>query len=195
MQPLVSEPERRHFLGRLVREISRAELVAIEHAEREARRLGGNVPPVAALRVIAEHATAMRPRFHTIVSGYGIPAARGGLGAALASLRDLIVDRMVQGERAYRIALLDLRNGLDLVRLLREATRADQLLGLIRWCDDWMSARRSLVAHAERELAWFSEAHAPIEGLPGAGEPLGDTTIHGDGPTTSGDRPSSHDHR
>jgi len=197
MEHLVSEPERRHFLGRLVREISRAELVAIEHAAREAHRLG-DAPPVLALRAVAAHAAAMQPRLAAIVSGYGVPPARGGLGAVLAKLRDLVVDRIVQGERAYRIALLDLRNGLDLVKLLREATRGHQLLGMIRWCDDWLSARRPLVAHAERELAWFSAPPAPGDALPRVEAPPEGPPIHGDhgdGPTTSGDRPSSHDHR
>lgn len=198
MEHLVSEPARRHFLGRLVREISRAELVAIEHAARESHRLGEDAPPVIALRAIAAHAAAMQPRLAAIVAGYGVPPTRGGLGTVLAKLRDLVVDRIVQGERAYRIALLDLRNGLDIVKLLREATRGDQLLGMIRWCDDWLSARRPLLAHAERELVWFSAAAAPTDGadaIPRVEAPPGDPAIRGDGPTTSDDRPSSHDHR
>lgn len=188
MQHLVSEPERRRFLGRIVREVSRAELVAIEHAARETRRLGEDAAPAAALREIAAHATAMQPRFATIVAGYDVPCARGGLGAALASLRDLVVDRIVQGERAYRIAVLDLRHGLDIVKLLREATRNDQLLGVIRWCDDWLGVRRSLVSRAERELAWFAEAPA-----------LADAAARNDGLAEHlaprRDEPTSHDHR
>ena len=195
MEHLVSEPERRHVLARLVREVSRGEQVAIEHAAREARRLGEGAPPVVALHAIAEHAAVMRSRFAAIVSGYGVPAARGGLGAALATLRDLVVDRIVQGERAYRIVLLDLRNSVDTVRLLREAARADELLGLIRWCDDWMSARRPLLAHAERELAWFSETPALTGGAPHAEERHGEPPLHDGGPPTSNDRPSTHDHR
>jgi hypothetical protein len=195
MEHLVIEPERRHFLGRLVREISRAEQVAIEHAARESRRLGEEPPPAIALRALAAHAEAMQPRFAAMASGYGVPATRGGLGTALATLRDLIVDRIVQGERAYRIALLDLRNGLDLVKLLREAARGDRLFGLIRWCDDWLSARRPLLAHAERELTWFSAAAAPADAIPRVEEPAEEPGIHGDGPPSSGDRPSSHDHR
>lgn len=188
MQQLVSEPERRRFLGRVVREVSRAEMVAVEHAARESRRLGDDAPPAIALRAIAAHATAMQPRFNTIVAGYDVPLSRGGLGAALASLRDLVVDRIVQGERAYRIAILDLRHGLDIVKLLREATRNDQLLGVIRWCDDWLGARRSLVSHAERELSWFSatSAHADAGASDGAAADRAATHV---------DEPTSHDHR
>jgi hypothetical protein len=195
MEHLVSEPERRHVLARLVRGVSRGEQVAIEHAALEARRLGEDAPPAVALRAIAEHAAAMRSRFTAIISGYGVPAARAGLGAALATLRDLVVDRIVHGERAYRIVLLDLRNSVDTVRLLREAARAHELLGLIRWCDDWMSVRRPLLAHAERELAWFSEAPALTGGAPHADERHGEPPLHDGGPPTSNNRPSSHDHR
>jgi hypothetical protein len=173
MQHLVSEPARRRFLGRIVREVARAELLAIEHAARETRRLGADAPPTMALCAIAEHAAAMQPRFTAIVAGYDVPCVRGGLGAALASLRDIVVDRIIQGERAYRIAMLDLRHGLDLVKLLREATRNDQLLGVIRWCDDWLGARRTLAdapAHAD--------AAARNDGAPA---PL---AAHGDEPTS-----------
>jgi len=188
MQHLVSEPERRRFLGRIVREVSRSELLAVEHAGREARRLGADAPPTKALGAIAEHAAAMQPRFTAIVAGYDVPCARGGLGAALASLRDLVVDRIIQGERAYRIAVLDLRHGLDLVKLLREATRNDQLLGVIRWCDDWLGARRTLVSRAERELAWFADAPAHADAAArndGEPAPLAPHV----------DEPSSHDRR
>ena len=191
----MNEPDRRRFLGRLVREVSRAELMAIEHAAREARRLGEDAPPVAALRAVAAHAEAMRSRFATIVSGYDLPAVRGGLGAALAALRDLVVDRIVQSERAYRIALLDLRQGLDVVKLLREAARGDELFGVIRWCDDWMSARRTLVAHVERELAWFSAipAHTDAAARTDIAPNIAET--RGRAPATSDDRPTSHDGR
>ena len=130
----------------------------------------------------------MQPRFNTIVSGYDVPLARGGLGAALASLRDRVVDRMVQDERAYRIAMLDLRHGLDIVKLLREATRNDQLLGVIRWCDDWLGARRSLVSHAERALSWFSAApsHADADARDDADAGRAAAWV---------DEPTSHDHR
>jgi hypothetical protein len=193
MEHLVNEPDRRRFLGRLVREVSRAELLAIEHAAREARRIGDNALPVVALRAIAAHAEAMKPRFTAIVSGYDLPMVRGGIGAALSALRDLFVDRIVQAERAYRIALLDLRQGLDVVKLLCEAARGDELLGIIRWCDDWLSARRTLVAHAERELAWFSAipAHASVVAQPDPSSSNAET--RGGAPTTSGDRPTSHD--
>jgi hypothetical protein len=122
----------------------------------------------------------MQPRFAAILAGHELHAARGGFAAALATLRDLVVDGVIDAERAYRIAVFDLRRGVDLVKLLREVARGEALFGVIRWCDDWLGARRMLVSHAERAAAWFSAPEAP----PIGGEPA-----------NPGDRPSSHDHR
>jgi len=178
----VTDPDRRRFLSRLLREVARTEQQAVDHAAREVRRLGDAAPPASALHAVAVHASAMQPRLAAILAGHGVAAARGGIGAALASLRDLVVDGVVDGvidaERAYRIAVLDLRHGVDVVKLLREVARSQPLFGVIRWSDDWLGARRTLVSHAERSLAWFS--------TPAAASILVE-------PAGSGGRPSSRD--
>ncbi|MDQ3364432.1 MAG: hypothetical protein M3680_03295 [Myxococcota bacterium] len=156
----IAVPERRRLTDKLIREISRAETQACEHAPREANRIG-DVPPVHALREVATHAAAMRARFELLLQGHGI-ASRTGAGASLASLRNLVVDRVVDPERAFRTAVLDLRHGIDVVKLLREIARCDELFGVIRWCDDWLGARRSLVARVEGQLPWFT-AQAGVE--------------------------------
>ena len=74
-----------------------------------------------------------------------------------SKLRQLVTDRIHDAERAYRAALLDLRHGLDVVRVLREVARLEELFAVIRWCDDWLPARRTLVARVEAQLAWFAE--------------------------------------
>lgn len=146
----------RRLLEKLVRETVRAEVQAIEAPEREARRLGAS-PPVAALAAIADHAARMQDRFGRMLDGHAceLSTNRGALGSTLTSLRHLVVDRVVNGERAYRTTLLDLRHGLDVVKLLRDVTRRALLFGLVRWCDDWLGARRTLVARAEAQLSWF----------------------------------------
>ncbi|MEJ7602609.1 MAG: hypothetical protein WKG01_32255 [Kofleriaceae bacterium] len=149
------DPDRR-LLDKLVREIGRSELQAIEHASREQRRVGGDAPPVVALREVAAHASGMRPRFLQVLAGHDVNSKRG-LGATLATMRDLIFDRSIDPERAYRTALLDLRHGTEVVKLLREVTRRGELFGVIRWCDDWLAARRPLVARVEAQLVWFAE--------------------------------------
>jgi len=146
-------PDRR-LLDKLIREIGRSEVQAIEHASREHRRVG-DVPPVDALREVATHASAMRPRFIALLSAHEVHSRRG-LGATLATLRDLLFDRSIDPERAFRTALLDLRHGIEVVKLMREVTRRGELFGVIRWCDDWLEARRTLVARVEAQLSWFA---------------------------------------
>jgi len=148
-------PERRRLLDRLIREIYRGEVQAAEHAAHEAALIG-EAPPVLALREIADHVVAMRERFDRIVRAHDIATGRTGIGATLSTLRGL-TDRILDPERAYRTYLLDLRHGIDVVRLAREVTRSEELFGIIRWCDDWLGARCTLVARVEAQLVWFVE--------------------------------------
>jgi hypothetical protein len=152
---MVLMPERRRLLDRLIREIYRGESQATEHAAR-AEKLIGATAPVLALREVANHAIAMRERFDMIVRGYDLQNSRG-ISATLSSLRGLVTDRMADPERAYRTCILDLRHGIDVVKLAREVARSEQLFGVIRWCDDWLGARRTLVARVEAQLVWFVE--------------------------------------
>jgi hypothetical protein len=175
MHPVMM-PERRRLLDRLIREIYRGEVQASEHASRTEKLLGV-VAPVLALRDIAKHTTEMRERFDAIVRGYDLQTGRAGIGATLSSLRGIVADRVVDPERAYRTCLLDLRHGIDVVKLTREVARSEELFGVIRWCDDWLGARRTLVARVEAQLVWFIE-EAGVELLPQAvvAEPVSDGT-------------------
>jgi hypothetical protein len=150
------QSERHRLLEKLLRELVRSEDQAVEHVPREAKRIG-EMPPVLALRDVAVHAMAMKPRFTQVLEGHELAAGRGGITATLSTLRHLVTDRMHDAERAYRAALLDLRHGLDVVRVLREVARLEELFALIRWCDDWLPARRTLVARVEAQLGWFAE--------------------------------------
>ena len=164
--------ETRRLLHKLIRETDRAELQAVEHPAREARRLG-ETPPVLALQAIADHATQMQARFAILLEGHDLEVQRSGIGTTLATLRHLVVDRVTDPERAYRTALLDLRHGIEVVKLLREITRRELLFGLIRWCDDWMGARRTLIARVEAQLSWFTEQEL-LAALPASVEDLDD---------------------
>jgi len=163
----VMMPERRRLLDRLIREICRGEVQAIDHAPRIEKMIGF-VAPVFALRDIARHAQAMHERFDGIVRAYELPTSRGGFGATLSTLRGLVTDRIVDPERAYRTCLLDLRHGIDVVKLAREVARTEEMFGVIRWCDDWLGARRTLVARVEAQLEWFVEAAGVEIGIPPA---------------------------
>lgn len=155
--------ESRRLLEKLIREIVRAETQAVDHPVRETKRIGG-APPVLALQEVAIHATAMRARFLEVLHRNEIPFHKGTLGATLATLRHLVIDRVIDPEKSFRTALLDLRHGIDVVKLLREVSRRVELFGVIRWCDDWLGARRTLVARVEAQLAWFAEQETFLSG-------------------------------
>ena len=156
-------PESRRLLEKLIREIIRSETQAIEHPVRETKRIG-EAPPVIALHEVAAHAATMRARFLEVLQSYEIAVHTGTLGATLATLRHLVVDRVIDAERSFRTALLDLRHGIDVVKLMREVSRRLEVFGVIRWCDDWLGARRTLVARVEAQLAWFAEQEAVARG-------------------------------
>jgi hypothetical protein len=165
-----TQTDRRRLLDKLLRELARAEAQVLDHAPREARRIGESAP-VLALRDVAVHAIAMGPRLALALEGHDLASGRGGISATLSTLRQIVTDRMHDAERAYRSALLDLRHGVDVVRVLREVARLEGLFALIRWCDDWLAARRTLVSRVEAQLAWFADQPA----LPPAPEPFDDT--------------------
>jgi hypothetical protein len=164
--------DRQRLLDKLVRELVRSEFQAVEHPAREARRIGESAP-VVALREVALHAMQMRPRLHQLLTAHGLLHGIGGIGATLTTLRYLVVDRVHDPERAFRGALLDLRHGLDVVRVLREVSRLEQIFGLIRWCDDWLPARRTLVARVEAQLDWFAFAPKRVDAQGSDPEPTG----------------------
>jgi hypothetical protein len=132
---------------KLVREIARAEQQAIAHAVREANRLG-DVPPVRALCEVADHAQSVQARLAFVVVGHDLawphraPRPRNRLAVH-------------DPERAFRGALLDLRHGITLVERLHDHAGADGIFGILRWCDDWLRARRTLVARVAARLAWY----------------------------------------
>jgi hypothetical protein len=164
MHPVMM-PERRRLLDRLIREIYRGEVQASEHAARQEK-----------FRDVAQHAVEMRERFDAIVRGYDLQTGRTGIGATLSSLRGLVTDRVTDPERAYRTSLLDLRHGIDVVKLAREVARSEELFGVIRWCDDWLGARRTLVARVEAQLVWFiEEAGVALAPMTSIAEPIAES--------------------
>jgi hypothetical protein len=146
----------RRLVDKLIRAMSRCEIQATEHAPRESRRIG-HAPPVLALRDVARHAHAMRPRFLAMIAGHDLVPTRSGFGSTLATLRHLVVDHVIDAERSFRTALLDLRHAIDVGAMLRELSYREQLFGLVRWSDDWLEVRRVLVARVEAQLAWYVE--------------------------------------
>jgi hypothetical protein len=155
MQSL-SEPERRRVVHKLVRELVRAEDRACEHAERMIEQ-SPDSPPTKALTAITEHVESMRPRLYYVSSGYGVSVARARIRSTLSQLRNRVVENLKDTIRAYQFVIEDLQEGVELVTTLRGLARTDGLLGIVRWCDDWLAARRTLLLRAEAQLMWFEE--------------------------------------
>lgn len=148
-----------HKLGtKLCRELAQSEHSAAVHPRREARRLG-EVPPAEALLAIADHAEAQRPRFETLMikrQPIGLPLGRS-VGELFSGLRHVLFDRLIDTERSFRGTLLGLHHGIDVVRLLREVAQREGDSYLLRFCDEWLVDRISLVERAQQTLGWFAE--------------------------------------
>ena len=153
----MSLPSDHHRLvEKLARELIRGEARAIDYADREERRIGAT-PPVVALREVGRHASDMAARLDRALDAHGFEGSTAIRGPAWVSMQWLARDRMLGAERAFRAALIDLRQCIELVRVLRDAARLDELFAVIRWCDDWLAVRRMLVARVEANQAWFAE--------------------------------------
>lgn len=161
------------LLPSLFVELFQSERYAYRHPIREAVRLG-DVPPSIALRAVAAHANEALDELPKLARGRRIRLTPLGqlVGETLSAMRHLVVDRFADVERSYRATLLEMRHGIDLVRLLRTAADDEADAELVAWCDRWLPVRERLVAGVEADLAWlgrrpaFSRRHpVPLLGL------------------------------
>lgn len=150
----ISEPERRRVVYKLVREVVRAEDRAVEHVERELNR-HRDVGPAHAMSALGAHIDSMRDRFTYVCDGYGISAGRSRVRGVMTSIKQFVVSPS-DAMRAYEFALDDLSQSIDLVKGLRVVAKGDGLFGIVRWCDDWLAARRTLVTSAIAQLQWYA---------------------------------------
>jgi len=150
--------ERTRLREKLCREIAQAELSAILHPEREARRLG-DVPPAEKLLEISAHAKHMRPRLDALLVPNQPVGIRVGrlVGEMFSNTRHFFFDRFLSTERSYRATLLGLHHGIGIAKLLRELAQREDLVRLHRFCDDLIADREPLLREAERVLAWFAD--------------------------------------
>jgi hypothetical protein len=149
---------------KLCREVAQSEHSARSHTLREARRLG-DAPPALALRAIAAHAEAIRPRLEALLRRRGqILGSRLGRTAdtVLAAFRHAVsghlsVTHLLDAERGYRAVLLGLRHGVDAFRLLRAVAAREGDLRLAGFCDELLLERLARLERAERSLGWFAD--------------------------------------
>jgi hypothetical protein len=152
-----SERVLRTLLKSTMREFFQTETSAVLHCRREAERLG-EAPPARAMLKIAEQAEQFLKELPSLAEAHDLPKSAGGaaVGAFLSQLRDTVIDRLTRTERSYRVTLLGVRHGVDLVQLLEPAAREASMPELSAFCRRWLEARRPLVAGLEGELAWFA---------------------------------------
>ncbi len=156
----------------LCRELAERELSATVHARCEARRFG-HAPPAEALLAIADHAGDVRPRFEALMAKRRPRGIRFGrtVGEVVSTLRYLVLDRRLDRERSYRSTLLRVQAGVGVVRLLREVALREHDALLVRFCDEWLVDRLSLIERAEQALAWFADERAIRSGFSPALQP------------------------
>lgn len=149
---------RSRLVPSLFSELVETERSSYRRPVREAERLG-DVAPSIALRAVAAHANDTLDALPKLARARGLSTTtvRGLFGAAVASAWDAAAAHLVDVERSFRTTLLGLRNGIDLVRLLRAAADDEADHELVAWCDRWLDVRQRLVQDVARELDWFAQ--------------------------------------
>ena len=161
------------LLETLFHELFQTETSAKWHPQREARRLG-EVPPARALRAVSEHATAVLAELPELARKHGLPVSGFGktAGFLLSTMRQWVLDRLIEPERSYRGTLGGMRHGVDLVELISQVARAQHHRELAQWSARWLSERRPLVEAVAAELAWFARSPEEAVGKHGKKGPL-----------------------
>lgn len=140
----------RSLLERWLDRVTRSEQLAIVGIA----SLDPTSPPALALRDVAQHAESMQPRFFQMVAAHDLHLHSRvwfALGRWFHGLRPRPTDR------AFQQLVAELHTGVGLVEHIRKRAHRLELFGLVRWSDDWLGARRALIARLAAQLAWFVE--------------------------------------
>jgi hypothetical protein len=168
---MAATPDIQELLEATLRELFQSERSATRHPRIEAERLGTS-PPGGAMEDIAFHADTQLDELDEIARARGIAPAEGAkaIGKAFSVVRDHVTDLTTTIEQSYRLTLMGVRHGIDLVRMLRELGVRAEDDALRQWSERWLAKRIELIERAENELAWFVEnpnrALAPIRSTP-----------------------------
>lgn len=145
------------LLIKLARELYQTESAAVSHARREAAR-NADSPPATAMLDVANHADRVLKTLPELFEGRGVGSMSflGTVGTVvLSTIRRLGVDYVMGQERSYRMTLLGMRHGIDLVYELEQLAMEMKDEQLTEWCRVWLERRVPLVTSVERQLQWF----------------------------------------
>jgi len=115
------------------------------------------------MHAVAVHAARVLPELRRLaeVEGFGLRSVGSWIGDAFSVARRLAFDRALDREKSYRGTLIGLYHGVDVVRLVRAAARAQGRDYVVTFCETWLEERVPLIDAAGRELDWFA-AHPAI---------------------------------
>jgi hypothetical protein len=152
----------------LFRELFQTERSATRHPVIEADRLDG-AGPARAFLAVTRHAERVLPELPRLAEARGIAPSVGGLsvGVAFSRIRNGFADLLLTTERSYRMTLVGMRHGVDVVTLLGAVAERRGDRDLVAFCDTWLEERVPLVEACARSLSWFAgheaEALAPAK--------------------------------
>jgi hypothetical protein len=98
------------------------------------------------------------------LGGFAQSPAAQAIGRAFSMARENLSDLTTTTEQSYRLTMLGVRHGIDLVRVLRELADAAEDAGLRTWSEKWLLRRVELIERAEMDLRWFVENPARAMG-------------------------------
>jgi hypothetical protein len=140
----------------LLREVYQTETSAVRHCQREADRLGA-VSPAQAMLAVRTHAQEAVPALIDVCRREQLPVSSLGsaAGAFFSQFRDKLADRLMQSERSYRVTLLGIRHGIDLMRMVSATADAANKLVLEEFCQGWLTTRIVMAERVQDEMTWF----------------------------------------
>jgi hypothetical protein len=148
--------ETKQLFESTLRELFQAERSGSRHPRVEAQRLGQG-PPAAIMDEIASHASTALEELDDIARERGVRPSDDmkAIGRTLSGFRNQFADLTMTQEQSFRMTLLGVRHGIDLVRLLRELALVAHDEDLRQWSERWLLRRLDLAEQAETALEWF----------------------------------------
>ena len=111
------------------------------------------------MRAVSVHAEAAEKalRAHAERRHHSESTLGNAVGAMFSVVRDDLADFILTSERSYRITMMGMRHGCDVVDLFGLAAKHEGDEALADWCQRWTAQRKPLVEACASALSWFAE--------------------------------------